>query len=121
MIYDVVVPLAGFDAETQFELEPIDSFFSMIRSKPNNIEIRVINLEGVDNIQFDIDDEVAKKLELDENSKYSVHYIFVLQKPIEKSIINFLAPIIINDDKKKMAQIQLDLDYLGLETLEKYL
>lgn len=119
MIYEVVIPLAGFENETQFEIEQIDSFFSLIKSKPNGVEIRVISLDNIKNIEFDIDEDAVKKLELDENTDYSVYYIFVLQKPVKNSIINLLAPLVFNNDKKKMAQIQLDLDNLGLETLEK--
>lgn len=121
MSYEVVIPLAGFERETYFELEQIDSFFSLIKSKPNSIEIRVISLVDIKNIGFDLDDETVEKLELNEESNYSVYYIFVLQNPVKKSIINLLAPLIFNHDTKKMAQIQLDLDNLGLETLEKLL
>lgn len=119
MSYEVVVPLAGFDDETHFKLEQIDSFFHLIKSEPNDIEIRVISLDNIKDIGFEIEDEIVQKLELNEKSNYSVYYIFVLQNPVKKSIVNLLAPLIFNHDKKKMAQIQLDLDGLGLETLEK--
>ena len=121
MMYEVVIPLAGFEDENKFELEKIDDFFSLIKSEPNGIEIRVINLDSIRNIGFDIDEEAASKLDLRENSNYSIQYIFVLQNPVEKSIVNLLAPLIFNNDTKKMAQIQLDMDSLGLETLEKLL
>jgi flagellar assembly factor FliW len=121
MVYEVVMPLAGFEDENKFELEKIDDFFSLIKSKPNGIEIRVINLDTIRNIGFDIDEETVSKLELTDNSSYSIQYIFVLQNPVQKSIVNLLAPLIFNNDTKKMAQIQLDMDNLGLETLEKLL
>lgn len=119
MSYEVVIPLAGFEEETHFKIEQIDSFFYIIKSQPNDIEIRVISLDNIKDIGFDIDDDIVEKLELTENSKYSVYYIFVLQNPVKKSIVNLLAPLVFNHDSKKMAQIQLDLDTFGLETLEK--
>lgn len=121
MVYEVVMPLAGFDDEIKFELTQIDNFFSLIKSEPNGIEIRVITLQDIKNIEFDIEDEVVEKLDLNENSKYSVFYIFVLQSPVQKSIVNLFAPLIFNHDNKKMGQIQLDMDNLGLETLDKLL
>ncbi len=121
MVYEVVMPLAGFDDEIKFELTQIDNFFSLIKSEPNGIEIRVITLQDIKNIEFDIEDEVVEKLELTENSNYSVFYIFVLQSPVQKSIVNLFAPLIFNNDNKKMGQIQLDMDNLGLETLDKLL
>lgn len=121
MVYEVVVPLAGFEKENKFALEKIDDFFSMIKSEPNGIEIRVISFDSIKNVEFEIRAEDAKKLELKENSSYSVFYIFVLQNPVKKSIVNMIAPLIFNHDSKKMAQIQLDMDSLGLESLENLL
>mgnify|MGYP003736147243 CR=1 FL=1 len=45
---------------------------------------------------------------VNETSKLIVYNILVIQKPLENSTINFLAPIIINEDNKKLAQFILE-------------
>ena len=47
-------------------------------------------------------------LNIKENSKVNVYNIVVIQEPLEKSAINFLAPIVVNEDNKTVGQAVLD-------------
>jgi flagellar assembly factor FliW len=76
-----------------------------------------MNFDAIKNFEFDIDDEEANKLQLQENTNFSVYYIFVLQHPVDKSIVNMFAPIIFNHDTKLMGQAQVEIGSLGLEVL----
>ena len=46
-------------------------------------------------------------LEMNQNTKVSVYNIMVLQKPVEKSMVNFLAPLLFNEDNGTMGQAVL--------------
>jgi flagellar assembly factor FliW len=118
MIYKVTIPLAGFEDEEEFEFVKVDTFFSFIKSTHSELEIRIMNFDAIKNFEFDIDDEEANKLQLLENTNFSVYYIFVLQHPVNKSIVNMFAPLIFNHDKKLMGQAQVEIGTLGLEVLE---
>ncbi|WP_324173036.1 flagellar assembly protein FliW [Sulfurimonas sp.] len=45
---------------------------------------------------------------MNEKSNVSVYNIVVIQNPLENSTINFIAPIIVNNDNNKIAQAILN-------------
>jgi len=47
-------------------------------------------------------------LDITEDSNVSVHNIVLIQKPLEESTVNFIAPIIVNHDNKRVAQAVLN-------------
>ena len=47
-------------------------------------------------------------MDLKENSRVEVYNIVVLQNPIEKSVVNFIAPLIFNYDNMTMGQVVLE-------------
>jgi len=68
-------------------------------------ELRIsTEIENV--IRLPVDIKVL--LEINEKSTISVYNILIIQKPLEKSTINFLAPILINHDNNKLAQVVLE-------------
>ena len=127
MEFKAIRPMYGFEDIRLFELEKIDEVFLKLSSKEGRaITFTLINPYSIRNdYEFEIDDELTEKLELANSKNILIANVVVLAKPVEKSRINFLAPIIFNFDNKKFAQIILDnriyQNYGLLEPLKKYI
>ncbi len=106
MIFDLKAPIFGFDSTTQLELKKIDDIFMRLQSvDANEPSFTLVNPFVLRDYEFDIPSVLQKKLEIDENSNLLVFNIVMIQKPIENSTINFVAPLIFNTDTKTMAQM----------------
>ncbi len=64
-------------------------------------------------------------MNLKEDTKVEVYNIIVLQNPIEKSVVNFLAPLVFNMDNMTMGQVVLDArdyeNFMVADEISKYL
>jgi len=125
MSYKVSAEILGFPETTNVELREIDELFStLIDTNDENISFTVVNPYLLREYSFDIPSDIKVVLEITPESKLSVYNILVIQKPLEKSVINFLAPIIINHDNNKLAQVILDPnkhpDFGMAEVLESF-
>ena len=125
MRYDVRGELLGFPDVTDVEIVEIDTLFSTMKdTSDENISFTIVNPYVLREYSFDLPTDVKILLEINENSKVSVYNILVIQKPLEKSTINFLAPIVINNDNNKLAQVILDprkhTDFGMAETIESF-
>jgi flagellar assembly factor FliW len=109
MNYKVKVSILGFEDTVNVEITEIDSLFSTMRDVDNkNISFTIVNPYLLREYSFDLPSDVKVLLDIKENSSVSVYNIVVIQKNLEDSTINFLAPIIINNDNKKIAQTVLN-------------
>jgi len=109
MSYDVRGEILGFSDTRNVEIVEIDTLFSTMKDKENdNISFTLVNPYALREYSFDIPVDIKVLLEIKEDSKLSVYNILVIQKPLEQSTVNFLAPIIINHDNNKLAQTVLD-------------
>jgi flagellar assembly factor FliW len=109
MAYEIKSPILGFEETKKVEIDEIDPLFSSITDIDNkNISFTLVNPFLLRPYDFEISDETKEMLHINEDSKISVYNILLIQKPLQKSLINFLAPIIINHDTKELAQIILD-------------
>lgn len=107
--YEIVGNILGFEKTTEVEINEIDDLFSTIRDTGNSdISFTVSNPYILREYSFDIPSDVQSSLEINENSNLSAYNIVVLQNPLENSTVNFLAPIIINNDNNKIAQTILE-------------
>jgi flagellar assembly factor FliW len=125
MAYKIQSPILGFEDTKEVEIVEIDPLFSTMKDIHNqDISFTLVNPFLLREYDFEISDDIKKSLEIDENSKVSVYNILLIQKPLEKSLINFLAPIVINHDKQVLQQIILDPktypDYGLAETIESF-
>lgn len=68
----------------------------------------LVNPYALREYSFDIPTTIKILLDLKEDSKVEVFNIVVLQNPIEKSAVNFLAPLVFNHDNMTMGQVVLD-------------
>ncbi|MEO1938667.1 MAG: flagellar assembly protein FliW [Sulfurimonas sp.] len=125
MAYEVKSPILGFEDTKEVEFQEIDLLFSSMKDTHNEqISFTLVNPFLLREYDFEISDEIKELLCINDDSKISVYNTLLIQKPLEKSLINFLAPIIVNHDTKQVAQIILDPkkypDYGMTETIESY-
>jgi flagellar assembly factor FliW len=121
MSYEVVIPIDGCKDETEFELTKLDDFFSVIKGNNTGITLRLMSFGALKSLAFELPDDFKHKLEIESIEDISIFYIFVLQTQVSESSMNIFSPIIINEKSKKMGQIHLNLEELGLESLNDIL
>lgn len=109
MHYKVVSEILGFKETTDVKIEEIDDIFSkMVDVNNENISFILVKPYMLREYEFEIPQDVKQTLQIDDNSKLSVYNILLIQKPLEKSTINFLAPIVVNEENKTLAQVVLE-------------
>jgi flagellar assembly factor FliW len=109
MNYTVKGHILGFENTNEVEIVEIDELFASMKDVENeNISFTLVNPYMLREYSFDVPSATKALLELNEDSNVKVYNIVVIQKPLEESKINFLAPIIVNEDNKTLAQVVLD-------------
>lgn len=107
--YTVSGPILGFEEMVNVEIIEVDELFFTLKDMDNtNISFTMVNPYALREYSFDVPMDVKVFLEINENSNLKVYNMVVIQNPIEDSIINFLAPILVNEDNKKIAQFTLN-------------
>ena len=108
MSYTIKGSILGFDTMINAEIHEVDDLFSTIQDADNkHVSFTVINPYLLREYSFDLPSSLKVLLEIHENSNVSVYNIVVIGQPLEESSINFLAPIIVNNDNKKIGQAVL--------------
>jgi len=125
MSYEVKSHILGFENTTEVDIKEIDPlFYTMTDVNNEHISFTLVNPYLLREYSFDVPTDIKVLLDINEDSKISVYNILVIQKPLEKSTINFLAPIVINHDNNRLAQIVLDPkknpDFGMAETIESF-
>jgi len=109
MGYKVVSEILGFKDMQEIVIEPIDDFFSKMSDANNkSISFILVNPHLLREYSFNLPQDIKALLKIDNNTNITVYNILLIQKPLEKSTINFLAPIVINNDNKTVAQVVLE-------------
>lgn len=109
MNYEVKGNILGFEDTKSVEIVEIDELFATMKDAQNEmITFTLVNPYPLREYSFDVPSAIQALLDLKEDSKIKVYNIVVIQKPLEESRVNFLAPIIINEDNKTVAQVVLD-------------
>lgn len=123
MQFDLKLPLLGFENVSKMELQKIDDIFMRLESIGDGPSFTLINPFILREYSFDIPTSLQVLLGIDAQSNLLIYNIMILQTPIEKSTINFVAPLIFNTDTQSMAQIIIDnrADFGIAEPIEKYL
>lgn len=121
MSYKVVIPIDGCEEETEFELTKLDDFFSVIKGVDTGVNLRLMSFGALKSIAFELPEDFRNKLEIEDIQDISIFYIFVLQTQVSNSSMNIFSPIIVNNKSNKMGQIHLNLEELGLSSLNDLL
>lgn len=125
MSYEIKGTILGFEDTTNVDIYEIDELFSTMKdANKKDISFTLINPYALREYSFDLSSAIKTLLEIDQNSNISVYNIVVIQEPLENSAINFLAPIVVNNDTKKVAQAVLDAkkhpDFGMAETIKSF-
>lgn len=124
MQYQVKSTILGFESVECVELSQIDELFSTLRSCDGSVSFTLVNPYALREYSFDLPTPIRVLLDINENSNVVVYNIAVIQDPLDESCINFLAPLIFNQDNATMAQAVLDVKNhpgLGLaEPIKKF-
>lgn len=121
MKYEVVIPIDGCETETEFELSRLDDFFSMIKGIDTGVTLRLMSFGALKSLAFELPDDFKEKLQIEKIEDISIYYIFVLQAHVSDSSMNVFSPVIVNNKTYKMGQIHLNIEELGLESLNDIL
>ena len=125
MSYEIKGTILGFEDTTNVEIYEIDELFSTMKDANNKgISFTLVNPYALREYSFDLSSAVKTLLDINQDSNVSVYNIVVIQEPLENSAINFLAPIVVNNDNKKVAQAVLDAkkhpDFGMAETIKSF-
>lgn len=109
MLFDLKAPLLGFESIKQMELQKIDEIFMRLKT-PNADEpsFTLINPFVLREYNFEIPTPLQEAMGITRESNLLIFNIIVVQTPIEKSVVNFVAPLVFNVDTKTMAQVVID-------------
>jgi flagellar assembly factor FliW len=102
----IVAPIFGFENIDEVIFEKIDDFFSKIES--GDLTFTLIEPTKLREYSFEIPLFYKELLKLTSDKDASVYNIVIISSEIERSKINFAAPIIINKKEKLLAQVALD-------------
>lgn len=109
MSYEVRGTILGFEETLKVKITETDELFSTMQDTDNeNISFTLVNPYALREYSFDVPTDIKVLLDITEKSNVSVYNVVVIQDPLEDSTINFLAPILVNNDTKKIAQAVLD-------------
>lgn len=115
-MYKVVLPLLAFEKAKELEVEKIDEFFSILKLD-DGTKIAIVSISVLDKVSFDFEvkQELLDKLKVRSKDDFDIYFPLVKQEPIKNSIVNLVAPILINEKDKLIAQ------YVVNENVEPYL
>ncbi|NWF65891.1 MAG: flagellar assembly protein FliW [Campylobacterales bacterium] len=109
MLFDIAMPILGFDDLKKVKLTKIDELFMKLDNvesdKPSFTLINPFMLRDYD---IELPDSAKQILQLDENANVLVLNIMIVNSQIENSTINFIAPLVFNVDKNLVGQVILD-------------
>jgi len=108
MKFSVKTPILGFEQIKNVELEKIDDFFYKLKSCEDETVFVLVNPFLLRDYDFVVPEYFKDLLVLKEGVKPLVYNVMVVTNPIEKSVINFLAPFIFNPKEGFVAQVLLD-------------
>lgn len=109
MVFEVKSPILGFEHVDKMRLEKLDDIFLRLTNAKDATPIfTLVNPFALREYEFEVPMALKLLLDLENSKNILTANIMVMQNPIERSTINFLAPIVFNFDNLSMAQIVLD-------------
>lgn len=106
-MYKIELPLLGFEDIKQLSIKEIDDNFStLILDEKKKLNINLVNISYFKkvNFNFNIEDEILEKLHIHELKDFEIYFCVVMQTPVEDSIVNLAAPVLINHKQKLIGQ-----------------
>ncbi|MDR3347579.1 MAG: flagellar assembly protein FliW [Helicobacteraceae bacterium] len=109
MEFELKSPILGFNNVKKVTFAQSDELFATIAdTDKSGLVWTLINPYHLREYSFDITPEVQQLLGINEKSRVLVYNVLALGDATEDSEVNFLAPIILNQDNGAAAQVVLD-------------
>ncbi|CAD7287940.1 Flagellar assembly factor FliW [Campylobacter majalis] len=125
MIFEVKSPILGFEHIKKMELIELDKFFVKLKSLDDNTSFTMINPYALRNYEFEIPTYYEELMQINDNSELRVYNILIVALPLEKSSVNFVAPIVCNMTNMTLSQVVLDVakypEYGQAEIIENFI
>ena len=125
MIFSVKSPILGFEHIKTMELIELDKFFVKLASKDDETSFTMINPFALRSYEFDIPSYYEELMDIKESSQLRIYNIIVVALPLEKSTVNFVAPIVCNMDNMTLSRVVLDVtkypQYGQAEMIENFI
>ena len=125
MIFSVKSPILVFEHIKTMELIELDKFFVKLASKDDETSFTMINPFALRSYEFDIPSYYEELMDIKESSQLRIYNIIVVALPLEKSTVNFVAPIVCNMDNMTLSQVVLDVtkypQYGQAEMIENFI
>lgn len=113
-IYTLKAPILGFESTAKIALTKRDNNFILVNIRgldmddnDSGLEMTLVNPYIRKDYAIGIPDEIRKLMDIRDDSDVLVYCPLVIQNPIEKSLVNFLGPIVFNIENRTAAQIEL--------------
>mgnify|MGYP005990685499 FL=1 len=106
-MYKIELPLLGFEDVKELDIKSLDDNFVTLElndEKSLNINLVNINYFKESKFNFNIDDETLEIMNIKNLEDFKIFFCVVMQKPIEDSIVNLAAPVLINEKDKLIGQ-----------------
>lgn len=104
MEYTVKQAIAGFEGVKKVMIENCDGTTCLLKSLDKNSYMEIALAHALPNATVDVSDEIQELLELNDDTKCSIYYPIIIDKDVEKSVINLSAPFLFNEDNMTVAQ-----------------
>lgn len=106
-MYKIELPLLGFEDIKELDIKSLDNnFITLELNKQKNLQINLVSIDYFKESTFDfnIEDETLEKMHIKKREDFKIFFCVVMQKPIEDSIVNLAAPVLINEKEKLLGQ-----------------
>lgn len=120
MNFAVVSPILGFDTIKEVTFSEVDDFFS--RLDKEGVSFTLVDPNRLREYSFEIPLFYKNALKIEEGDDVRVYCTMIVNSVVEKSMINFAAPMILNRSKSLLAQVALDDKSFGMaEPISDYI
>ena len=106
-MYKIELPLLGFENIKELNIKSVDNnFVTLELNNEKNLNINLVNINYFKKAEFNfnIDDETLERMNIKNLEDFKIFFCVIMQKPIEDSIVNLTAPVLINEKDKLIGQ-----------------
>ena len=108
MTFTLKSPILGFEQIEKVRLEKVDENFARLHDEAGSgLVFSLINPYSVREYSFDLPMSMQTLLEITPQSNVLIYNILALGSPGSESVVNFLAPLVLNQDNQSAAQVVL--------------
>lgn len=108
MKYIVKQAILGFEDVKEVTIENKDGITCLLKSVNEDTYMQIALVHANSDVNFEVSLEIQELLNLKDDSTCSVYFPVIIDKDVEKSVINLNAPFLFNEDNKTVAQCNIN-------------